>query len=77
LTTIQLDGPVKKELTGMKIHPHETYNEVVKRLLNITQQETSEELSSETIKNIEKSLQDIKYGRVTSHESIKKKFNLK
>ncbi len=34
VTTIQLDENLKKTLDQLKIHPRETYNEVIYRLIN-------------------------------------------
>ncbi len=73
VTTIQLDEEVKKKLEMLKIHPRETYNEVIKRLI----ESSEEELSLQTIKNIEKALEDVKKGRVYSTKEVKKKLGLK
>ncbi|MEX1151793.1 MAG: hypothetical protein WEB28_06935 [Nitrosopumilaceae archaeon] len=76
LTTIQLEQKVKKSLTELKIFSNETYNDVIKRLVNIITQENEEELSSKTIADIQKSLEDIKAGRVHDHEDVRKMLNL-
>ncbi|MGI0063992.1 MAG: DUF7557 family protein [Nitrosopumilaceae archaeon] len=76
LTTIQLEQKVKKSLTELKMFSNETYNDVIKRLVNIITQEKEEELSSETIDDIQKSLEDIKAGRVHDHEDVRKMLNL-
>ena len=76
LTTIQLEQKVKKSLTELKMFSNETYNDVIKRLVNIITQENEEELSSETIADIQKSLEDIKAGRVHAHEDVRKMLNL-
>lgn len=55
---------------------NETYNDVIKRLVNIIDQENEEELSSETLSNIQQSLDDIKAGRVHDHEDVRKMLNL-
>lgn len=34
VTTIQLDEELKERLDDIKIHPRETYNDLIKRLLN-------------------------------------------
>jgi len=73
VTTIQLDKEVKKKLEMLKIHPRETYNEVIKRLI----ESSEEELSLQTIKNIEKALEDVKKGKVYSTKEVKKKLGLK
>ena len=57
-TTIQLEEKTKEELERVKLFPRETYNEVIIRLIMTSQEET--ELSEQTIKNIEKALEDVK-----------------
>ncbi len=39
-------------------------------------QSEPEELCPKTIKNIQKSLEDIKAGRISSHEEVKKRLGL-
>ncbi|MEM2990304.1 MAG: hypothetical protein QXQ02_03885 [Halobacteria archaeon] len=75
VTTIQLEERIKKKLEEMKIHPRETYSKVIERLIRLSEEE--EELSAETIKNIEQALEDIKKGRVYSTEKVKKKLGIK
>jgi predicted transcriptional regulator len=75
-TTIQLEEKVKEKLDEMKIHPRETYNKVIERMIESCMGE-EEELSPQTIKNIEKSLDDIKNGRTYSHEEVKRRLGLR
>jgi predicted transcriptional regulator len=75
-TTIQLEKNVKKTLMNLKLFSNETYNDVIERLVNIIDQENDEELSSETLANIQQSLDDIKAGRVHDHEDVRKMLNL-
>jgi len=75
-TTIKLEDSTKKELEKEKTHPRETYDSVIKRLLILTT-ENDQELSDKTIRNIESSLEDIKKGRVSSHDTVKKRLGLK
>ncbi len=65
-TTIQLSQEMKKVLEGMKIHPRETYEEVLERLL-----EDLQELSEPTKKEIEQAIRDIKAGRYRTHQQLK------
>lgn len=74
VTTIQLEEEIKNRLKEMKIHPRETYGEVIERLI---QTGAEEELSTKTIKNIERSLEDVKSGRTYSAEEVKKKLGIK
>ncbi len=65
-TTIQLSQEMKKVLEGMKIHPRETYEEVLERLL-----EDLQELNEQTKKEIEQAIRDIKAGRYRTHQQLK------
>lgn len=74
-TTVQLEEKVKNKLENMKMDPRETYNRVIERLIQLSEEE--EELSPQTIKNIEQALEDIKKGRVYSTKEVKKKLGIK
>lgn len=54
----------KKRLKEMKRHPRETYEEVIVRLIDSS--EDAEPLSDEAIRGIEESLEDIKAGRLVT-----------
>lgn len=69
-TTIQIDKETKKMLDELKIHERESYLSVIKRLIKNRIDEES--ISQETLKNIEKSLKDIKEGRFYSTKEVKK-----
>ncbi|MBI2126396.1 MAG: hypothetical protein HYU02_03665 [Thaumarchaeota archaeon] len=74
-TTIQVAQEVKKMLDELKAHPKESYNMVIKRLL---QSKTDQKvLSEETVHNIERGLEDIKAGRVYSTSEVKKRLGIK
>ena len=74
-TSIQIEKETKARLDKFKNHPRETYNDVLARMIRIMSQQ--EELSEQTIKNIEKGIADIKAGRVYTSEQVKKKLGLK
>jgi predicted transcriptional regulator len=74
-TTIQLDKKVRDRLRELKIHPKESYNKVVERLLALRTEEG--ELSEETIRDIEQSLEDVKAGRTMSMKEVKKSLKIK
>ncbi len=65
-TTIQLSQEMKKVLEGMKIHPRETYEEVLERLL-----EDLQELNEQTKKEIEQAIRDIRAGKYRTHQQLK------
>ena len=75
-TSIQIEKEVKERLDKFKNHPRETYNEVLDRMIRIMSEQDAE-LSPKTIKNIEKSLAEIKAGKVYSHKEVKKRLGLK
>ena len=56
-------------------HSGETYESVIKRLLESLQQDDF--LSPQVIKNIEEGIADIKAGRVYSSDQVKKRLGLK
>ncbi|HYM40115.1 MAG TPA: hypothetical protein VEY12_08250 [Thermoplasmata archaeon] len=65
-TTIQLSQDLKKVLEGMKLHPRETYEEVLERLL-----EDLQELNEQTKKEIEQAIREIKAGKYRTHRQLK------
>jgi len=67
-TTIKIDTELKDRLNTLKIHPRESYNDVIERLVAIAVDE--EPLSQETIRDIERSLEDLKAGRVYTLDEV-------
>ncbi len=65
-TTIQLSQEMKKVLEGMKLHPRETYEEVLERLL-----EDLQELNEQTKRELEQAIRDIKAGKYRTHQQLK------
>jgi predicted CopG family antitoxin len=76
VTSIQLENKTKARLEKMKSFPKESYDDVVNRLLNVAKDDEGV-LSKYTIRNIEKSLAEIKAGKVISHKDVKQKLGLK
>ncbi len=68
-TTLRVDLEIKKKLDELRIHPKESYNEVIARLVNAYIDD--EPLSEEEIKGIEESLEDIKAGRLYTLEEVR------
>jgi len=73
VTTIQVTEETKEALERMKLFPRETYEDVICRLIEISREE---ELSTETIQNIEKALEDVKKSRLYSTEEVKKELGI-
>lgn len=71
VSTIQIREETKKTLQSMKIHPRETYEEVIERMI-----EDLSELSEETIKEVEEARKEIESGRFVTHEQLKKDLDL-
>lgn len=76
VTSIQLENKTKARLERLKSFPKESYDDVVNRLLNMAEDDEGI-LSKQTIKNMEKSLTEIKAGKVVSHKDVKQKLGLK
>lgn len=74
-TTIQIDKKTRDKLRDLKIHPKEFYGKVVERLLSLRTDEG--ELSDETIRGIEQSLEEIKSGRTLSMKEVKQRLKIK
>lgn len=67
-TTIKIDTELKDRLNTLKIHPRESYNDVIERLVAMAVDE--EPLSQETIRDLERSLEDLKAGRVYTLDEV-------
>jgi len=74
-TTIQIDKTLKKELEKLKIHPNETMNQLIERLVN--NKIDNDPLSEEEIEGIKKGLEDIKTGRIYTTKQLKKELGVK
>ncbi len=59
----------------MKIHPRESYSSVIKRLIQLKTDE--EPLSQDTIKKIERALEEIRKGKVYSTPRVRKLLGIK
>ena len=73
-TTIQVSVEVKKMLDEFKLHPRESYDSVIRRL--IQERVDDEPLSEETLRRIEESLRDLKAGRIYTTEDVRKELGI-
>jgi len=64
MTTVQLRPETKGKLDDLKLHPRETYDELIDRLAEAAYDD--EPLSVEELEDIRASEKDIKAGRVRS-----------
>jgi predicted transcriptional regulator len=67
-TTIQLSAELKETLAGMKLHPRESYQEVLERLL-----EDLQALDEQTLREIARAKAEIRRGRYLTHAQLKVK----
>lgn len=70
-TTVQIPLALKARLTAMKIHPRETYADVLERIL-----EDLEELGPQTRRAVEKSRSEFKAGKYKTLDEVKREMGL-
>jgi len=73
-STIYIREDLKDQLSSLKRHPKESYNDVIERLVNLAVDD--EPLSKDAIKGLEDALEDIKKGNLISDEDIKAEFGV-
>ncbi len=66
--TVKIDAELRDQLNAPKVHPRESYNEVIGRLVDMAIDE--EPLSEEAIRDLEQSLEDLRAGRVYTLEEV-------
>jgi len=66
--TVKIDAELRNQLNALKVHPRESYNEVIGRLVDMAIDE--EPLSEEAIRDLEQSLEDLRAGRVYTLEEV-------
>lgn len=71
-TTIQISEDLQTELVKRKMFERESYEEVIWDLI-----EDNIEINAETKKELEESRTEVKAGKTSSLEQIKRKYNLK
>ncbi len=85
VTTVQIDNEVKERLNRLKIHPRESYNDLISRLVDSYSPEvasreslieTLEILSDpEMMRRIARGPEDIKAGKVKTLDQISKELD--
>ncbi len=73
-TTIKLEMATKVSLDELKIHPRETYDDVIKRLVQIAIDD--EPLSDETLEHLKEAMEDVKAGRVQPMDDVYRELGL-
>ena len=71
---LRVKSKVKTELDGFRNFRKESYSDVIGRLINIAKD--SDSLNEAEIRQIEKSLEDLKAGRVLSLKEAEKKWGI-
>ncbi|MHA1453001.1 MAG: DUF7557 family protein [Promethearchaeota archaeon] len=70
-TTIQIKKKLKKKLDQLKVSKRDTYNQVIEDLV-----EDTFELSEQAKNDLQEAVEDVKQGRVISHEDVKKELGI-
>lgn len=73
-TTVRLELPVKRALDKQKCFERESYSQVIARLVNISLGEQG--LNEHEVHQIERSLEDIKRGKVLSLKDAEKEWGI-
>ncbi|MBU0590742.1 hypothetical protein KKF81_07015 [Candidatus Micrarchaeota archaeon] len=72
-TSIQISPETRARLAGFKTHERETYDELLKILMDLVPSGDDEgEYTKEFQASLLRSLSDIKHGRIYSMEEVKK-----
>ena len=75
MSTVKLSLEVKEELASHRNYPKESLESVVVRILEHYNKDVT--LTEQELADVQKGLEDVKAGRIISHNDVKKKFGLK
>ena len=75
VTTIQLTEETKKDLEKFKTTTRETYEEIIRKLIEIVMEDKME-FSEETKKDIKEARNDIRAGRVLTTSELVREIGL-
>jgi len=70
-STIQLSTEIKQKLESMKMHPRETFNDVLERLV-----EDVRELDAQTLAEVEAARAEIRAGKYLTQDQVRKAMGL-
>ena len=70
-TTIQLSADLKRSLERMKLHPRETFNDVLERLM-----EDLRELDKQTLAEVESARAEVRAGKYLTQDQVRKALGL-
>ena len=74
-SSIYIRKDLKNQLSSLKRHPKESYNDVIERLVTLAVDD--EPLSEETLQGLEESLKDVRQGNLIPEKEIMKKYGVK
>lgn len=76
-TTIQIQLSTRERLASLKVSPRETYDELLNRLLALVPEGDEEGRFSDSFRvGLLTARLDIRSGRVSDHDSVKKRMGL-
>ena len=76
-TTIQVSATTRNKLARLKTSPRESYDELLNRLLSLVPEGDEEGLYTEAFRfKLLQARLDMKAGRWTDHETVKKRLGL-
>ena len=70
-TTVQIDRTLKARLDRMKLHPRESYNEVLQRIL-----EDLEDINPAALRRYDEILKQVKAGKFKTDEQVRREWGL-
>ncbi len=77
ITTIQITPSTRERLAALKSSPRETYDEILNKLLALIPREDDEGVYRDAFRmGLLSARLDIKSGRVTEHDEVKKRLGL-
>lgn len=77
ITTIQLSPSTRQKLAALKAGPRETYDELLNKLIALVPEGEDEGLYTDSFRiGLLTARLDIRAGRVTEHELVKKRLGL-
>ena len=77
VTTIQISPKTRARLAGLKTSPRETYDEVLAKLLSLVPDGDEEGRYTQAFRvGLLQARLDIKAGRTTDHETVKRRLGL-
>ncbi|MDD4136948.1 MAG: antitoxin VapB family protein [Methanoregula sp.] len=74
-SSIYIREDLKTQLSSLKRHPKESYNDVIERLVTLAVDD--EPLSEETIQGLEESVVEVRQGKLIPEKDIMKKYGVK